>query len=80
MDKTFPFEGQCVGGRYCVSSFIGKGTYGEVYLAVDIHHQELVALKVLDLKKIKECENEKVRAVRKRLAQTESDFMKLFKH
>jgi serine/threonine-protein kinase len=42
-----PLEGTLVGGRYRVQKKLGEGGMGEVYLAVDINDESMVALKVL---------------------------------
>ena len=45
--------GQFFGNRYAIRRFIDRGTYGEVYEAVDTHQdQRVVALKLLDPAKL----------------------------
>lgn len=64
-------------GKYIVDYAIklGKGQYGTVYKAIDDQSKTEVAVKVIDLKAIKEEKSEKKREILERLSRNEDKMM-----
>lgn len=61
--------------KYVVYDLIGMGCYGSVYRGMDDHSKKEVAIKLINMRLIKEDKNETVKKIKLRLAESEPRLM-----